>query len=161
VTKARKTVLTITGATRPGSRWSVVGKNRRGRVLRFSSPRGDFGKGQKVAITHHTIKRDGTLVGARFSSLENITISKKAIEGKQERTRRRSWCRAVAKILEDYRNSLGDWQVGIKCRSGKIKIEGFVIEVNARKLSWFRMPDGTHQCFGLQVANWIYERKLR
>lgn len=154
----RKVTLTVTGAAKVGSRWRVNGKNKRGRSLKFTTTRPDFSKGQRVTVTCQKIRRDGTLEKARFSALENVQVDRKLITGKQSRTKTRQFCQAVAQILGEFRDGLGEWKSGVGCRSGRIKIEGFIVEVDAQKLSWFRTPDGVHHPFGAQVGSWILKQ---
>ena len=97
---------------------------------------------------------------ARWSRLEDIRVNRKLLTGKQARTRTRQFCNLVASILEEFRNGLGEWKSGTGCRSGRIKIEGCVIEVDAAKLSWFRTPDGQHHVWGRQVGRWLLGRTV-
>ncbi len=159
MTKPRKITLTIVGAAKTGSRWSVTGKNRWGRTLHFTSNRGGFSRGLRVSLTYHTAKRDGELVKSRFSALENIRVNRKLIEGKQQRTRTRSFIKLVSKVLDEYRDGLGDWHVGVGCRSGEILLEGHLIRVDASKLSRFVTPDGVHHTWSRGVAQWILDKQ--
>lgn len=126
-------------------------------MLKFSTTRSDFSKGQKVTLTYQRISK-GTLVKARFSCLENVVVNRRHIKGKQKRTRSRSFRQLLAGVLSEFRDGLGKWKVGMGCRSGRILLEGHVIEVDAEKLSWFRTPDGQYHTFGLGVAAWIESR---
>ncbi|MHC5064965.1 MAG: hypothetical protein ACYTG5_13445 [Planctomycetota bacterium] len=146
--KVRRTTITVTGTARHGTRWLVKGKNSRGRTLQFTTTRTDFSRNQRVTLTHHTIKRDGTMTGARFSRLEDVSVPRKKITGKQRRTRHRDFRAIVAEILKEFR-------VGLQGRAGRIRLEGHVISVVPDKQSWFKTPDGQHHVFGRQVASWL------
>jgi len=137
----KKTVKKITvdiGAVIPpqkeGSKYRIHAKRDSGRTLYFHSARKDLRAGQRVTLTYHILKADGELVGARFSSWENVKIEKAEIKKRPGRPPKSP---PKDSLIKDITQTLINFKSRMHRKSGHVYVEGIKVELEQR--GWFKI----------------------
>lgn len=142
--KTAKKVTVDIGAVIPpgpkGGKYQINCTKDNGRKVYFHSSRQDFRAGQRVTLTYHICRRDGELVGARFSAWEDAKILQ--ADEVQVRKRKKRGVKYddpdTAQRIRDLQKTLNTFRSRMHKKKGHTFIEGHRVEIEERK--WFRIP---------------------